>query len=304
METTFRFHSLSEFHNFRGLPKPEHPLISLVDYSQVHYPVNDSKLNWIQHFYSIGLKRNVNARFNYGQQHYDFDSGILTFVSPLQFLKVEINQEIQAQPSGWILLIHPDFLWNSELAKHIPQYGFFQYEVNEALFLSDKEEAVIVDILQNIEKEYQSNIDKFSRELILKQIERLLIYAERYYERQFITRKRSTQELVTKFEQLLSAQFDQDQLLSKGVPTVSFLAQQLNLSPNYLGSLLRIYTQQNTQQHIQHKMIEYAKRRLSTTALSVSEIAYELGFEHPQSFSKIFKKNTKHSPVEFRQLFQ
>jgi len=304
METTFRFHSLSEFHNFCGLPKPEHPLISLVDYSQVHYPVNDSKLNWIQHFYSIGLKRNVNARFNYGQQHYDFDSGILTFVSPLQFLKVEINQEIQAQPSGWILLIHPDFLWNSELAKHIPQYDFFQYDVNEALFLSDKEEAVIVDILQNIEKEYQSNIDKFSRELILKQIERLLIYAERYYERQFITRKRSTQELVTKFEQLLSAQFDQDQLLSKGVPTVSFLAQQLNLSPNYLGSLLRIYTQQNTQQHIQHKMIEYAKRRLSTTALSISEIAYELGFEHPQSFSKIFKKNTKHSPVEFRQLFQ
>lgn len=304
METTFRFHSLSEFHNFCGLPKPEHPLISLVDYSQVHYPVNDSKLNWIQHFYSIGLKRNVNARFNYGQQHYDFDSGILTFVSPLQFLKVEINQEIQAQPSGWILLIHPDFLWNSELAKHIPQYDFFQYEVNEALFLSDKEEAVIVDILQNIEKEYQSNIDKFSRELILKQIERLLIYAERYYERQFITRKRFTQELVTKFEQLLSAQFDQDQLLSKGVPTVSFLAQQLNLSPNYLGSLLRIYTQQNTQQHIQHKMIEYAKRRLSTTALSISEIAYELGFEHPQSFSKIFKKNTKHSPVEFRQLFQ
>jgi AraC-like DNA-binding protein len=286
------------------LPKPEHPLISLVDYSQVHYPVNDSKLNWIQHFYSIGLKRNVNARFNYGQQHYDFDSGILTFISPLQFLKVEINQEIQAQPSGWILLIHPDFLWNSELAKHIHRYDFFQYQVNEALFLSDKEEAVIVDILQNIEKEYQSNIDKFSRELIIKQIERLLIYAERFYERQFITRKRSTQELVTKFEQLLSAQFQQDLLAAHGVPTVSFLAQELNLSPNYLSSLLRIYTQQNTQQHIQHKMIEYAKLRLSTSFLSISEIAYELGFEHPQSFSKVFKKNTQQSPLEFRQLFQ
>jgi len=304
MENTFRFQSLSEFHSFCGLPKPEHPLISLVDYSQVHYPVNDRKLNWIQHFYSIGLKRNVNARFNYGQQHYDFDSGILTFVSPLQFLKVEINQEVQAQPSGWILLIHPDFLWNSELAKHIHHYDFFQYQVNEALFLSDKEEAVIVDILQNIEKEYQSNIDKFSRELIIKQIERLLIYAERFYERQFITRKRSTQELVTKFEQVLSAQFQQDMLVEHGVPTVSFLAQQLNLSPNYLGSLLRIYTQQNTQQHIQHKMIEYAKLRLSTSTLSISEIAYELGFEHPQSFSKVFKKNTHQSPLEFRQLFQ
>jgi len=279
-------------------------LISLVDYSQVHYPINDSKLNWIQHFYSIGLKRNVNARFNYGQQHYDFDSGILTFISPLQFLQVEINQQVQAQPSGWILLIHPDFLWNSELAKHIHSYDFFQYQVNEALFLSDKEEAIIVDILQNIEKEYQSNIDKFSRELIIKQIERLLIYAERFYERQFITRKRSTQELVTKFEQLLSAQFQQHILVEHGVPTVSFLAQQLNLSPNYLGSLLRIYTQQNTQQHIQHKMIEYAKLRLSTSSLSISEIAYELGFEHPQSFSKVFKKNTQQSPVEFRQQFQ
>ncbi|WP_293937599.1 helix-turn-helix domain-containing protein [Sphingobacterium sp. UBA5996] len=304
MENTFRFHSLSEFHSFCGLPKPEHPLISLVDYSQVHYPVNDNKLNWIQHFYSIGLKRNVNARFNYGQQHYDFDSGILSFVSPLQFLKVEINQEVVAQPSGWILLIHPDFLWNSELAKHIHQYDFFQYQVNEALFLSDKEESVIVDILQNIEKEYQSNIDKFSRELIIKQIERLLIYAERFYERQFITRKRSTQELVTKFEQLLTAQFKQDMLQQHGVPTVGFLAQQLNLSPNYLGSLLRIYTQQNTQQHIQHKMIEYAKLRLSTSSQSISEIAYELGFEHPQSFSKVFKKNTQHSPLEFRQFFQ
>jgi len=278
--------------------------MSLVDYSQVHYPINDSKLNWIQHFYSIGLKRNVNARFNYGQQHYDFDSGILTFISPLQFLQVEINQQVQAQPSGWILLIHPDFLWNSELAKHIHSYDFFQYQVNEALFLSDKEEAIIVDILQNIEKEYQSNIDKFSRELIIKQIERLLIYAERFYERQFITRKRSTQELVTKFEQLLSAQFQQHILVEHGVPTVSFLAQQLNLSPNYLGSLLRIYTQQNTQQHIQHKMIEYAKLRLSTSSLSISEIAYELGFEHPQSFSKVFKKNTQQSPVEFRQQFQ
>lgn len=132
----------------------------------------------------------------------------------------------------------------------------------------------------------------------------MLIYAERFYERQFITRKRSTQELVTKFEQLLSAQFQQQTLMEHGVPTVSFLAQQLNLSPNYLGSLLRIYTQQNTQQHIQHKMIEYAKLRLSTSSLSISEIAYELGFEHPQSFSKVFKKNTQQSPVEFRQLFQ
>lgn len=303
MADTFRFNSLTEFHTFCGLPKPEHPLISLIDYSKVNYPVNDMEMKWVQHFYSIGLKRNVNARFNYGQQQYDFDSGILCFVSPLQFLKIEMNPAAVVEPTGWLLLIHPDFLWNTDLAKKVKSYDFFQYSANEALFLSDKEEKIVVDILQNIEQEYQSNIDKFSQELIIAQIERLLIYSDRFYARQFITRKKSNHDLLTRFEQILTQYFEQGNALHNGIPTVKDLAAQLNISPNYLGTLLRLYTQQNTQQHIQNKLIELAKERLTTTELSVSEIAYELGFEHPQSFSKLFRLKTSQSPLEFRASF-
>lgn len=303
MEKTFRFHSIAEFHAFCNLPNPEHPLISLIDYSKVSYPVDDSELKWIQHFYSVGLKRNVNAKFNYGQQQYDFDSGLLTFVSPLQFLKIEINHNAVIEPTGWLLLIHPDFLWNTSLAKKIKSFDFFQYAANEALFLSGKEEKVIVDILQNIEKEYQSNIDKFSQELIIAQLEMLLIYSDRFYERQFITRKKSNHELLERFEQILWHYFKGEKPLENGIPTVRSIAAEMNISPNYLGTLLRLHTQQNTQQHIQNKLIEFAKERLSTTNLSVSEIAYELGFEHPQSFSKLFKQKTNQTPLEFRKSF-
>lgn len=303
MADTFRFHSLTEFHSFCGLPKPEHPLISLIDYSKVNYPVNDNEMKWVQHFYSIGLKRNVNARFNYGQQQYDFDSGILCFVSPLQFLKIETNPDAVVEPTGWLLLIHPDFLWNTDLARKIKSYDFFQYSANEALFLSDKEEKIVVDILQNIEQEYRSNIDKFSQELIIAQIERLLIYSDRFYARQFITRKKSNHDLLSRFEQILSRYFESGKALESGIPSVKVLAGELNISPNYLGTLLRMYTEQNTQQHIQNKLIELAKERLTTTELSVSEIAYDLGFEHPQSFSKLFKAKTSQSPLEFRASF-
>ncbi|MDN5396850.1 MAG: helix-turn-helix transcriptional regulator [Chryseobacterium sp.] len=297
MKPPFRFNSISEFHAFCNLPNPDHPLISLIDYSKVNYPTDDTELKWIQNFYSIGLKRNVNAKFNYGQQEYDFDSGVLCFVSPLQFLKLEIK------PTGWLLVIHPDFLWNTALAKKIKSYDFFKYDINEALFLSDKEEKIVVDILKNIEREYQSNIDKFSQELIAAQLELLLIYSERFYERQFFTRKKSSHELLERFDEVLSRYFDSGNLIESGIPSVKAIAGEMNISPNYLGSLLRIHTQQNTQQHIQNKLIEKAKERLSTTHLSVSEIAYELGFEHPQSFSKLFKQKTNQSPVEFRKLF-
>ncbi|WP_265131258.1 helix-turn-helix domain-containing protein [Chryseobacterium oranimense] len=303
MKSPFRFNTISEFHAFCNLPGPEHPMISLIDYSQVNYPTDDSELKWIQNFYSIGLKRNVNAKFNYGQQEYDFDSGVLCFVSPLQFLKLEIKPDVVVEPTGWLLVIHPDFLWNTTLAKKIKSYDFFRYNVNEALFLSDREEKVVVDILKNIEREYQSNIDKFSQELIVAQIELLLIYSERFYERQFFTRKKSSHELLERFEEVLSKYIDSGNLIEHGIPSVKTIAAEMNISSNYLGSLLRIHTQQNTQQHIQNKLIDLAKERLSTTHLSVSEIAYELGFEHPQSFSKLFKQKTNLSPLEFRKLF-
>ncbi|TDS17467.1 helix-turn-helix domain-containing protein [Sphingobacterium paludis] len=303
MKTTFRLNSIAEFHAFCKLPHPEHPLISLVDYSQVSYPFDETNVKWVQNFYTIGLKRNVHGKFNYGQQEYDFNSGILSFIAPAQFLKLEIDLNKVVEPTGWLLLIHPDFLWNTALTKKIKSYDFFQYAVNEALFLSDKEEKIIVDILRNIEKEYQSNIDKFSQELIIAQLDMLLIYSERFYERQFLTRRKSNYELLARFENLLADYFDQGALLQNGMPTVTSIAEQLNISPNYLGTLLRLHTQQNTQQHIQNKLIDYAKEQLSSTNLSVSEIAYALGFEHPQSFSKLFKSKTSQTPVAFRQSF-
>lgn len=301
MEKTFRLNSIVEFHTFCNLPSPEHPLISLIDYSKVCYPFDEANVKWIQNFYTIGLKRNVNAKFNYGQQQYDFDSGVLSFIAPSQFLNLDIKLNMVVEPTGWLLLIHPDFLWNTTLAKKIKSYDFFQYAVNEALFLSDKEEKVIVDILQNIEKEYQSNIDKFSQELIIAQLDMLLIYSERFYDRQFLTRKKSNYELLERFEKVLSDYFESESLLEIGIPTVTHIAEKLNISPNYLGTLLRLHTQQTTQQHIQNKLIDFAKEQLSTSNLSVSEIAYELGFEHPQSFSKFFKHRTNQTPLEFRQ---
>jgi len=303
MKQAFHFNSISDFHTFCGLPKPEHPLISLIDYSKVQYPVNDDEMKWIQDYYSIGLKRNVNARFNYGQQEYDFDSGVLCFVSPLQFLRIEMKPDVEVEPTGYLLLIHPDFLWGTSLIKKMKSYEFFSYRINEALFLSEKEENIIVGLFKNIEKEYQNNIDKFTQELIVAQLELFLIYSERFYERQFLTRKKSSHELLGKFEEVLSGYFENGSLTENGIPSVTAIAGQLNISSNYLSSLLRIHTRQNTQQHIQNKLIDYAKERLSTTTLSVSEIAYELGFEHPQSFSKLFKQKVKQSPGEFRRLF-
>ncbi|WP_278351930.1 helix-turn-helix domain-containing protein [Chryseobacterium gleum] len=303
MKQPVRFNTISDFHAFCGLPNPDHLLISLIDYSKVRYVVENEELSWIQNFYSIGLKKNVSPKFNYGQQQYDFDSGVLCFVSPQQYLSLEIDPDVEVEPTGFLLLIHPDFLWNTSLTKKIKSYDFFSYQVKEALFLSDKEEKVIVDILKNIEREYMANIDKFTQDLIIAQIELLLIYSDRFYERQFFTRKKSSHELLHKFEDILSRYFENGNLLENGIPSVKCIAEQMNISPNYLGTLLRLHTQQNTQQHIQNKLIDLAKERLSTTSLSVSEIAYELGFEHPQSFSKLFKQKTNQSPGEFRKLF-
>ena len=298
-----QFKSLSEFHRYSDLPKPEHPLISLVDYSKVNYPTDSDEIKWVQDFYSIGLKRNVSEKFNYGQQPYDFNEGVLSFVAPQQILNIQINQNIEVKSSGWLLLIHPDFLWNTPLAKIIKNYDFFGYAVNEALFLSEKEENIIIDILKNIQREYQANIDKFSENIIITQVELLLNYAERYYERQFITRKINNHQILVKLEEKLDSYFNSSDILINGVPTVTQVANDLNLSPNYLSSMLKIISGQSTQQHIQNKIIEKAKEKLSTNELSISEIAYELGFEYPQSFSKLFKQKTNQSPMAFRARF-
>jgi len=299
----YRIKSITEFHQLRGLPKPEHPLISVVDYSAIKHSHDNNMTSWMLDFYSISIKRLTHGKMKYGQQEYDFDEGILFCMAPGQVFRVEVHRVENLDPKGWMLLIHPDFLWNTPLAKAIKQYEYFDYSVNEALFLSDKEEVTIISIIQNIKSEYHSNIDKFSQNIIIAQIELLLTYGERFYQRQFITRKKASHQILNRLEDLLNDFFNNDELTKNGLPTVQSVAEKLNVSPSYLTGLLKALTGQSTQQHIHEKLIEKAKEKLSTTDLSVSEIAYELGFEHSQSFSKLFKAKTNISPIEFRQSF-
>jgi AraC family transcriptional activator of pobA len=298
------YKTISQYHNRTQLDKPEHPLISLVDYGKVDYGLEDGEVvSWVQDYYSISLKKNINFKMRYGQQEYDFDEGLMTFFSPGQVLRITNRRQLNKKPSGWILLIHPDFLWNTSLAKKIKNYEFFGYSINEALFLSEKEEKLIEGILMNIRHEYHSNIDKFSQNIIVSHIEVLLNYAERFYQRQFITRKKAGHQILESLETILDDCVRNEDSMDNTLPTVQYVADQLSVSPNYLSTLLKSLTGQNTRQHIQNKLIERAKEQLSTTELSVSEIAYSLGFEHSQSFSRMFKSKTKLSPLAFREKF-
>lgn len=302
-----RFKTISEFLQFRQLPKPEHPLISVLELKSVDNLTLIEPATWVCDFYIIALKRVDNGhevKLTYGQQTYDHDEGILTFISPNQVLRLSVDKTAtQLKQSGWMLLIHPDFLWNTSIATTIKQFDFWDYSVNEALFLSDKEEALLVDIIKTIQQEYRSAIDTFSKPIISSHIETLLNYADRFYHRQFITREKSSHQILERVEKMLDDYFGNGDLLAKGLPTVGHIAETLNLSPKYLSSSLKVLTGQNTQQHIHEKLIQKAKEKLSTSELSVSEIAYELGFEHLQSFSKLFKTKTNQSPLEFRASF-
>lgn len=298
-----RIKSITEYHRWAGLPQPEHPLISLIDYSKVKHQTDEKSINFVMDFYSIALKRVDGIKMFYGQSQYDFDEGLMSFLAPGQVLRIEIDTNAQYDKSGYLLQIHPDFLWKSTLAKKIKQYEFFNYSTKEALFLSDKEENIINDIVKNIENEYNTNIDKFSQNIIISHLETLLNYSERFYQRQFITRKITNNKLLNRLEEILSDYFNNDELLSNGLPTVQYIADRLNLSPKYLGSMLKQFTGLSTQQHIHEKLIDKAKEMLSITQLTVSEIAFSLGFEHPQSFSKFFKAKTHQSPLEFRKSF-
>ena len=299
----YRVKTISEFHQLRGQPKPEHPLVSVVNLETIPPLHIDKPQSVVLDFYSISIKRCVSTKFKYGQQEYDFDDGVMFFMAPGQVFGIEEGTHSTAKRSGWLLLVHPDFLWNTPLAKTIKQYEYFDYSVNEALFLSEKEEAIITSIMQNIQQEYHSNIDRFSQNIIIAQIELLLTYAERFYQRQFITRKITNHKILDHLEDILTDYFNGDNLVEKGLPTVQAIAEALSVSPNYLSGLLKVLTGQSTQQHIHDKLIEKAKEKLSTTDLSVTEIAYELGFEHPQSFSKLFKTKTHLSPSQFRHSF-
>ena len=302
-----RFKTISEFHQFRQLPGPEHPLISVSEVALAKQAQASIDMSWCYDFYCIGLKRvslSPNIRFRYGQQPFDFNEGIMSFVAPNQVLSLSVAAiEERVEQVGWLLLIHPDFLWGTPLAKTIKKYDFWNYSVNESLFLSAKEEVTIINLLQNIRQEYQTNIDRFSKQIISSQIESLLNYADRFYNRQFITREKANHQILEQLDTLLNSYFNTDDLVAKGLPTVQYISAQLHLSPTYLRSLLKILTGQNTQQHIHDKLIEKAKEKLAVTTLSISEIAFKLGFEHPQSFTRLFKSKTNLSPQAYRQSF-
>jgi AraC-like DNA-binding protein len=293
--------SISDLHRLFALPKPAHPLVSVIDLSDIKCRVDDSIKSVMYSFYSICIKKDFMGKLKYGQNYYDFDEGVMTFFSPGQVISTDTPDNIAV--SGWWLVVHPDFLLNHSLARGIKDYGFFSYAVNEALHLSDKEEAMIKSIMMNIAQEYHAAIDSFSQDVMLSHIDLLLNYSNRFYNRQFITRKHVSNDLLTRLEMILSDYFNSDKVQEMGLPTVQYISEQLSISPTYLSDMLRSLTGQSAQQHIHNKLIEKAKEILTTTSLSVSEIAYRLGFEYPQSFSKLFKSKTSVSPLEFKHSF-
>jgi len=291
--------SISQFHKLISLPEPRHPLVSVINLAECVFQDDDIWKGFVNSFYCVALKREATGKIRYGQQHYDYDKGVLSFTAPNQVQYLDVGN-IECG-SGYLLIFHPDFLMAHPLAANISSYNFFSYAVNEALHLSAEEEHDLLTILDRIDRECR-HIDKYTQEIILSQIELLLNYSNRFYERQFITRKNHNNQLLVKFEQLIDEYFDNN-TTNPELLTVQRMAELMNLSPNYLSDLLRMHTGQNTQQHIHQKLIDKAKEKLSTTNLSVSEIAYALGFEHAQSFSTLFKKKTNLSPLEFRKAF-
>lgn len=295
--------SISEYHRLLGLPGPEHPLVSLIRFEDMPYHEGHLPPAIILNFYSIALKKTFHAKLKYGQEEVDFDDGVMLFMAPMQVLSIEGPKETVASHQGWLLLIHPDLLWNTYLATKIRRYEYFDYKANEALHLSEIEQQMIVGMIQNIQQEYRSRIDNLSQDVIIAQLELLLTYAERFYQRQFITRKAIHHHIISRIEELVQSYFTADTLGTNGLPSVSFFADALNISPGYLSRTLKNLTGLSTKQFITEKIIDLAKEKLSTTDLTVAEIAYSLGFNHPQTFGKLFKNNTRLSPLEFRQSF-
>ncbi|MNK04738.1 HTH-type transcriptional activator Btr [compost metagenome] len=290
--------SISEQHRIMSLPKPLHPLMSVFHLEDSMHRAEEFAQKFALNFYCVSLKKGFKGKFKYGQRYYDFDEGMVSFIAPHQSLENLSEEEYEL--SGICLSFHPDFIRNYPLAKKIKEYGFFSYATNEALHLSEKEEKMIETILRNIEAEYQSAIDGFSQDVMIAHIDLLLTYCNRFYNRQFLTRKAVHHDLLDKMELLLNEHFDAHKEI---LPTVEFLASKLNVSAGYLSDMLRSLTGQTAQQHIHLHLIEKAKELLANTHLSVGEIAYQFGFEYPQSFNKLFKNKTGVTPLQYRQSF-
>lgn len=296
---TIHIKTLSQQHKVMGMEKPRHPLFSVMRFEDFPKIVNEERIRKISDFFQIALKKDCPCKLKYGQSQYDFDEGILSFFAPRQSSVLEPGLEFPE--SGWLLTIHPEFLRSYPLSKKIKTFGFFDYNTNEALMLSDEEQRSLEAIFEYIEREYKLPIDNFSQDVVIANMELLFTYSQRYYNRQFITRKPLHNELLEKADKILSVHFEN--AIGKGLPKATDLASQLNMSPKYLSDCLKQLTGQTAQQLIHEKLIDHAKDILTTTELSVSEIAFQLGFEYSQSFSKLFKNKTNQTPLEYRQSF-
>lgn len=300
MKEIIKIDTITESHEFLGLEKPKHPLISVIRLGSVLQNLEVDNLKYSLGLYQISLKDNCPFTIvNYGRNSYDYQEGTMVFTAPNQILEFK-KAQILEEDKGWTLAFHPDLLRKSELGKKMDNYSYFSYASNEALHLSDEERNTITEIVTKIEKEFSSNIDAHSQTLIISNLELLLNYCVRFYDRQFYTRTNLNQDIASDFEQLLKEYYKQNKQLELGIPSVQYCGEAMKMSPKYLSDLLRKETGQSTQDHIHQYIIEKAKNKLLNSKNSASEIAYELGFEYPQYFSKIFKKKTRISPNEFR----
>lgn len=291
------YKSISALMRDMDLPEPLHPLVTLVNYDLYGSSLKRVERRFLIDFYKVSFKKDFNGQVKYGQGYYDFEGGGLAFLAPNQLVEMSADGGCY---HGYTLYFHADLVRNYQLGKNIHLYGFFSYAVNEALFLSDKEKKVIAGLFENIAAELDNNIDAFSQDVLVSQIELLLNYSNRFHNRQFLTRKAIHHDLISEMDAYLAGRFANQ---SGGIPTVPEVAKHLQVSPRYLTDMLRSLTGQSAQQHIHDRLIEKAKETLSTTRLTVAEIAYQLGFEHPQSFNKLFKRHTNLSPNVFRKSF-
>ncbi|NNF97762.1 MAG: helix-turn-helix transcriptional regulator [Desulfobacteraceae bacterium] len=303
MNTIIRIESIAQVHDIIGYKSPKHPLITLIEpekMKQLKIPIMNYQV--ISSLYAVSLKNGQECQILYGRQHYDFQEGTLMFMAPEQTVmpikKSDVSEK--AEWNGWVLLFHPDLIRKSSLVNKMNGYTFFNYDSHEALHISEKERYTVTDIVKTIEHEYSQNMDDFSKELIVSNIELLLNYCKRFYGRQFITRSNVNKDLVMKFEAFITAYFESDKLESNGLLSVKQCAKEMGYSANYLSDLLKRETGKNTQEHIHYSIIEKGRNLLVSTNEPINQIAYALGFDYPQHFSKLFKTKTGMSPAEYR----
>jgi len=291
--------SISELMRQMALPTPMHPLVALIDYRKTAVDLSRAGSRIVLDFYKVSFKTSFNGQVKYGQGHYDFEEGGLAFIAPGQVVTMPAEHEGY---QGYALYFHPDLIRTYGLGKSIHGYGFFSYAVAEALYLSATEKAIIEAQFEAISAELHTSIDSFSQDVLVSQIELLLNYSNRYYNRQFLTRKAVYHDLIARMDAYLTDRFYKEDAVVTGLPTVQEVADYLQISPRYLTDMLKSLTGQSAQQHIHNHLIERAKQMLSTGSLTVAEVAYALGFEHPQSFNKLFKKRVGVSPGGFSRI--